>query len=81
VVFSPISHSHPIALDHDLPRGWEFWGRIDEVFVKLCHAVYVLQLPGWEESHGVQEELKLALKYGKPIIYIHLINSDWQEVL
>jgi hypothetical protein len=70
IVFSPISHSHPIALDHDLPKGWEFWGRIDSVFVSLCSHVCVLMLPGWEISEGIKEEIELGRKHGKEILYL-----------
>lgn len=70
IVYSPISHSHPIAVAHDLPKGWSFWGRIDETFVHFCTAVFILKLPGWEESTGVKAEMELAAKYGKPILFL-----------
>jgi len=70
VVYSPISHNHPIALAHDFPKGWEFWGRMDEVFIRLAHKVYILQLPGWQESEGVRAEIALAQRFYKPIVHI-----------
>ena len=76
VVYSPISHNHPIALAHDLPKGWEFWGMMDEVFIHHCSAVYVLQVHGWKESHGVKAEISLARNFKKPIIYIMRIEGD-----
>ena len=69
IVFSPISHTHPIASQCDLPADWEFWKKQDESFIEWCDAVYVYCLPGWRESRGVVAEIKLAINLGKEIIY------------
>ena len=34
-VFSPISHTHPIALAGDLPGGWEYWEAYDRALIKV----------------------------------------------
>lgn len=70
VVYSPITHSHPIAVRTRLPKGWEFWGKADRVFIHHCLFLVVLMLPGWDTSHGVAEELKLAKEYNKPVLYL-----------
>ncbi len=70
LVFSPISHTHPIAEAGDLPVDWEFWEQYDKIFLEWCDEVCVLKLPGWKKSAGVQAEIKLARKMGKPTIYI-----------
>lgn len=72
IVFSPISHSHPIARSHDLPHSWEYWQKTDEYFLKCATELYVLCLPGWEESTGVQAEIEIAEEIGLPITYIAL---------
>lgn len=64
-VFSPISHSHPIA-QYGLPKNWDFWRDYDELFVKLCTRVVVLKLDGWRKSVGVMAEIALADEIGKP---------------
>ncbi len=69
-VFSPISHTHPIADAGDLPRGWEFWDGYDRVMISACDKLIVLQLDGWKESIGVQAEIKIATELGIPIEYI-----------
>lgn len=69
VVFSPIVHNHPVAKEHDLPRGWGFWSRMDEPFLRVADEVVVLQLPGWEISKGVQAEIALAKRLGIPVSY------------
>lgn len=69
-VYSPISHSHPIAEDGGLPLHWAYWQSVDEFYIKLCQKVVVLKLEGWEKSEGVKAEMAIAEAYGKPIEYI-----------
>lgn len=70
IVFSPISHSHPIAeeigghLDHD------FWLNQDFEFIRWCSDLYVLALPGWGDSTGIKRELEYAALMGKKIMFI-----------
>lgn len=68
-VFSPISHTHPIADEQNLPRGWEFWECYDKTMIGCCDDLLVLCLPGWETSTGVQAEIKIAEDMGIPIDY------------
>jgi hypothetical protein len=30
LVFSPISHTHPIAVGCELPTGWDYWRKYDQ---------------------------------------------------
>ena len=69
IIFSPISHTHPIA-QCGLPKEWEFWRKYDRRFISLCEKVIVLMLPGWEESIGVQSEIRIAKSLGKAIEYM-----------
>lgn len=70
IVFSPISHSHPIAeaigdhLNHD------FWLAQDFEFVKWADEIWVYKLPGHETSTGIKRELALAEKLCKPVRYL-----------
>lgn len=70
-IFSPISHTHPIAL-YGLPKGWDYWQRYDLVFIQQCEKVIVLMLPGWKESIGVQREIEIAKRLEKPIEYMEV---------
>ena len=70
LVFSPISHTHPIALAGELPKGWAFWKESCEEFLKWADEVFVLALEGWKESVGVTAELAYAAETGKPVIFI-----------
>ena len=69
VVYSPIVHSHPIAL-HGLPTDWRFWERHDREQLVRCDEVVVLTIDGWRESEGVQAEIRIAAEHGKPVRYL-----------
>jgi hypothetical protein len=72
IVFSPISHSHPIAIAHNLPTDWEFWKKFDESFIEWCDELWVVIIGenGYElcnKSKGVTAEMQIAKGYGKQI--------------
>jgi len=69
-VFSPISHTHPIAECGDLPKGWEYWQAYDRAMLRACGKVAVLMQDGWENSVGVQAEIGLARELGLPVEFI-----------
>lgn len=77
-VFSPISHSHPIAmLTNESHLDHAFWLDQDTAFLDWCDEVWVYCQPGWEESGGVDWEINWALEEGKPV---KLINYETEEV-
>ena len=69
VVFLPVAHPHPIA-EFGLPTEWAFWERQDRGFLEHCNEVIVLTLDGWDESLGVQGEIRIARELGKPVRYL-----------
>jgi len=68
-VYSPISHSHPIATYGELPTNWEFWHSHDENMMNYCSELYILCLDGWDESIGVKHEIELANERDMKIEY------------
>ena len=68
VVFSPISHSVPINRyleQQGLPaKDLDFWMAQDLPMVAACDELWVLALPGWRESPGVQKEIEFAKNRG-----------------
>lgn len=68
-VFSPIAHTHPIA-SHGLPKGFDFWESFDRWYIERCDKVVVLMLRGWEDSNGVEWEVKFATDRGMPVYYL-----------
>lgn len=69
-IFSSISHTHPIAIDGELPKGWDFWDRFDRLIIGMCVKMIVLRQDGWEESVGVTAELAIAREMGLPIEFM-----------
>lgn len=72
LVFSPIVHNHPIAVNYSLPRTWEFWSQFDLPMLDLATELHVLRLKGWDTSTGVTFELAHARNRNINIQYI-----DW----
>ena len=69
-VYSPIVSNHEVAKHHDLPKDWAYWEKIDFMFIDACQELWVLMMEGWEESKGVQAEIKYAQARDIPIKYI-----------
>lgn len=69
-VYSPISHTHPIAVCGDLPKGWEYWEGFDRRMIAACDRVVVYCQDGWQESVGVTAEIKIARELKKPVDFI-----------
>jgi len=66
-VFSPISHSHPIAKYVGNPNDSNFWLKQDRAFISWCDAVIINGINGWNDSHGIRKEIRWARELGKPV--------------
>lgn len=69
IVFSPISHSHPIAAQCGLPKDFEYWKAWNFAFIAWCEELYVVKLAGWENSIGLKAEIYEAMCIGKKVVY------------
>ena len=72
IVFSPISHTHPIALAGNLPKGWDYWKTFDECFIEWCDELHIVQMKidgdaKIARSTGVNAEIEIAKRLGKPM--------------
>jgi len=72
IVFSPISHSHPIAEVSNLPLTWDYWEKFCMAYMSHCNQMIVIMLEGWKESVGVTAEIEIANKLGIPVTYVTL---------
>lgn len=77
-VFSPILYAHMMAKKHALPKDAKGWLAFNIHFLRMSEAVFVLQLPRWEESEGVQIEIKVARAIMLPVVYF---DRDGNQVL
>lgn len=71
IVFSPIVHCHPIALEFNLPTSYIYWKEYCLAFTRWADAGYVLRIPGWKESAGVIADTAALVRFSKPVY-----NSD-----
>ena len=67
IVFSPISMMSAIfnnSSKEDLEwlrsKGWNHWRKYDVTLLRYCQKIAVLMLPGWTESVGLTEEIRIA---------------------
>lgn len=68
MVFSPITHNHPIEKQMTLAQRKAFpWQDFDDVMLKMADALILLQADGWYFSVGVRHEITLAGEIGLPI--------------
>jgi len=68
--FSPISHSHPIAVSGGAEVSWQFWEQFDKEFLDHCEGMIVYMQDGWDKSVGVNAEVQYAKFNGTPVIYV-----------
>lgn len=70
ICISPNIYGHGIIqYVKDLPSDWEFWKEYCYQFIIRCDEVWVIMMPGWEESTGVQAEIAIAKEHNIPIFY------------
>ena len=74
-VFSPIAHSHAMCLtDPGLKDDAFFWEAQDRPFLELAAGLIVVRMRGWDESIGVDHEIRCTREMKKPILYL-----EWND--
>jgi hypothetical protein len=70
-VFSPISHTHPLSKFGDIdPLDCDTWLAVDRPMMDAAKGLIVCMMEGWQDSYGVEEEIKSFKDAGKPILYM-----------
>lgn len=81
-VYSPIVHGHHLAVCHGVLGDWDWWAEIDRIFLARCDELWVLALPGWEASRGVNAERCIARELGRPERLLPVVGewaaSQWR---
>src|ERR1700733_5959030 len=58
-VFSPIAHSHGIAVHGKIdPLDHNIWLPFDESVMQASHALLVAKMRSWELSYGIDKEIE-----------------------
>jgi hypothetical protein len=85
-VFSPIVHSHPVAVECNLdPLDHNLWLPDDEPLMEAARGLIMYQADGWERSYGMQVEADHFIARGKPLVNfkpgVHTVRSfDWEHL-
>lgn len=75
--FAAIAFSHSLAVRYTMPCEWEFWADYDQAMISHAVELWVVAIPGFTNSMGVQTELKIAHRLGKQVRWlIPILNSQ-----
>lgn len=67
-VYSPITHTHPIAVHGNLdPLDHAIWLPFDEAMMIAADVLIVARMDGWSESRGIAHEIQFFEESHKPI--------------
>lgn len=67
-IFCPIAHSHPIAIYGSLdPLSHDLWLPVDAHLMRVCGAMLIAKMTGWDQSFEISEEVKVFRAADKPI--------------
>lgn len=70
-VYSPIAHTHPLAIYGNLdPLDHSIWLPFDEAMMEAADCLIVARMDGWDESFGIKHEIEFFQREGKPVIHI-----------
>lgn len=69
-IYSPISHTHPIAVEGNLPTSWQYWEQYLRAILPSCAVLAVFMQDGWKQSTGVTAEIEIANAQGIPVVYV-----------
>ena len=75
LIFSPIVHCHEIAEKYSLPTDYKFWEAYATGMLTRANELWVLQIPGWRESLGVQSEIIHARRCQIPVYTVNITGT------
>lgn len=75
IAFSPITYGHTLLEYNDMPSDWSFWKNFCLSFLQRSDELWVLMLPGWEISRGVQEEINYAKENNIPVYSVSPLKN------
>ena len=75
-VYCPIAHTHPIAMHGNMdPYDHGLWMSIDAPFMEASVGLLVVMMRSWQESKGIQMEIREFTGRNKPVHYIDCIDG------
>jgi hypothetical protein len=75
-VYSPIAHTHPLAIYGDIdPLDHGIWLPFDQAMMNAAHGLVVAQMRGWRDSKGMLHEIKFFAEAQKPVFYLDVVMT------
>ncbi|WP_291854826.1 DUF1937 family protein [Bradyrhizobium sp.] len=72
-VYSPIAHTHPLAVHGGLdPLDHALWLPFDEAMMNAARVLIVAHMEGWQESAGIAYEVAYFERHNKPIFDLNI---------
>ena len=79
-VFSPITHSHPIARYTQIGAKDALWITLQRPFMHVCRGMIGCMMDGWAESEGMAEEARFFKGVGLPVVWIDTVSLLHSEI-
>lgn len=80
LVFSPLSHSVPIADTLHNHKTYDVWLEQDDAFVCWADEIWIPLVDGWMDSKGIAHEEMVAFKLNKPVVYFAPKGDDGYRI-
>ena len=74
LLYSPISHTHPIHSASPVFAGGQahgLWYDFDNAFIRIVPFTGIILAPGWQDSKGCKGEKALFEDLGREVRYLH----------
>ena len=69
--FSPIVHSHPVAMECDMdPRDHGIWLPCEAPIMAAAVGLIVVMADGWQDSYGMGQEIEAFITTHRPFVYL-----------
>lgn len=81
-VYSPIAHTHPLAVYGDVdPLDHSIWLPFDEAMMQRCEVLIVAQMKGWKESKGIDHEIKFFAARKRTIYMLDPVSMTMRRMI
>lgn len=82
IVYSPIAHTHPLAIYGDIdPLDHDIWLLFDEIMMARCDVLIVAQMNGWKESKGIDYEVRFFAERKRTIFMLDPVSMNMRRML
>lgn len=82
IVYSPIAHTHPLAIYGDVdPLDHDIWLPFDEAMMQRCDVLIVAQMNGWKDSKGINHEIAFFTKRKRTIFLLDPVSMNMRRMV